>query len=853
MAQETITAAVTQSVEICNAFTVAYVASHGGSIAGAFQGPLGARPLADASNVGFLYNATDQTPPLVYQCLPISAFGYAWYLVAAGADENDIRTVLGITPGVELSVTTPAALGVAAVGVGTTAARDDHVHQMPTAVQVGAIATSALSNAIPAAPGTASAGVSTNVSRADHVHTPTTAAQVGLGAVTATGADAATARTAIGLGTAATANTGTGPTNVIVGNDTRLTNARPPTAHASTHGTLGSDPIAPSDIGAIAASVMTTNGDIIAQIGGVPARVAATSDGYVLTLASGLPVWAATGGFADPLTTNGDIIARIAGVTTRLGKGSSLQVLRVNLAGTALEYAAATPMTSNGDLITYDSGQPKRLGLGSAGTVLSVAGGAPSWIAPTVTAAQISDATAAGRTLLTAVDASAQLTALGALATALLTTRGDIYVRNVSSVNRLPLGATNNVFSSDGTDAKWQSVATVMEGISSTRGSLLRRGASGWEALGAKTIDTFIGGDGTDITTRNASQVRTSLSINNVDNTSDVNKPVSTAQAAADALALQLTGGTMSGAIDMDGSKVINSIVPTAAGEMMVVPASVADGDTFIWSGGTLVRLPKGTDGDVYTLASGLPSWGSAGGGDTPLDVGAVLHHWRCIESSSPFTDTGSDPSSLALVVNNSRTYARAGLYRSFGATRGVASNSPSNAHMAATLTSIGVNESVTFGVTVASPTGSINPDIGGSGTDRVIARLCNTGGSYTGIWLTVVAGTTDLSARIFHAGGVSVTQLTVDWSRPHRIEVTVDATTKVSTFYVDGAVVWTDTTGSVTWPAVLDKVELGGASSGLGEPCRCTNLLCADLVADNTASTTADVFARGEAVRRLA
>lgn len=38
--------------------------------------------------------------------------------------------------GVQLASTTPAALGTAAVGVGTTAARADHVHQMPTAGQV---------------------------------------------------------------------------------------------------------------------------------------------------------------------------------------------------------------------------------------------------------------------------------------------------------------------------------------------------------------------------------------------------------------------------------------------------------------------------------------------------------------------------------------------------------------------------------------------------------------------------------------------------------------------------------------------------------------------------------------------
>lgn len=42
--------------------------------------------------------------------------------------------------------------------------------------------------------------------------------------------DAAAARIALGLGTAATANTGTGAANVILGNDARLTDTRTPTA-----------------------------------------------------------------------------------------------------------------------------------------------------------------------------------------------------------------------------------------------------------------------------------------------------------------------------------------------------------------------------------------------------------------------------------------------------------------------------------------------------------------------------------------------------------------------------------------------------------------------------------------------
>lgn len=173
-----------------------------------------------------------------------------------------------------------------------------------------------------------------------------------------------------------------------------------------------------------------------------------------------------------------------------------------------------------------------------------------------------------------------------------------------------------------------------------------------------------------------ASSNRTALGLGNVDNTSDANKPVSTAQATAisgavaaeastrssadtalstaisneattrasadstltssvaaaasaastaqsaataagtlAAAALPKAGGTMSGAIAMGGNKVTGSAVPSAAGEAMVVPASVANGDTFIWSGGTLVRLPKGTDGQVYTLASGLPSWATVSGG----------------------------------------------------------------------------------------------------------------------------------------------------------------------------------------------------------------------------------------------
>jgi hypothetical protein len=66
------------------------------------------------------------------------------------------------------------------------------------------------------------------------------------------------ARAALGLGGAATANVGTAAGTVAAGDDSRMTNARTPLAHASSHGSGGSDPVTPAAIGAYMASAGNT-------------------------------------------------------------------------------------------------------------------------------------------------------------------------------------------------------------------------------------------------------------------------------------------------------------------------------------------------------------------------------------------------------------------------------------------------------------------------------------------------------------------------------------------------------------------------------------------------------------------
>lgn len=149
--------------------------------------------------------------------------------------------------------------------------------------------------------------------------------------------------------------------------------------HPITESTLPgfSDPSAFSD-------PLTTNGDIIARIGGVTTRLGIGSPGQVLTVSAGLPSWQTpSSGFSDPMTTIGDIIIRNgSNVTARLGIGTAGQVLTVVGGVPAWAATYADPLTTNGDIVARIGGVTTRLGIGTAGQVLGVSAGLPAWIAP---------------------------------------------------------------------------------------------------------------------------------------------------------------------------------------------------------------------------------------------------------------------------------------------------------------------------------------------------------------------------------------------------------------------------------------------------------------------------------------
>lgn len=274
------------------------------------------------------------------------------------------------------------------------------------------------------------------------------------------------------------------------------------------------------------------------------------------------------------------------------------------------------------------------------------------------------------------------------------------------------------------------------------------------------------------------------------------------------------------------------------------------DGDLLTRAAGVPARLGAGSEGHVLTVSSGVPAWAAAaGGGETALPrlaLDGALHHWRLDESGSPFADLGSSPVDLAY-VSGTREYGRAGLYARYGATL---QRSPAATDRAeATVADIPSATDFTFGITIAHETGVIGSP--GVTTVAVVSNGLGAGASH-GVYLL----TTNVGPGLYlgvHHGGVTAdsTPVTIDWTRPHRVEVTYVALSRTATLYLDGIAATSAAPASGTMDA-LTRCAVGGVATAFGGV-RGSSLMAADFTVHLSALSAADVLSRADVCRRLA
>jgi len=127
----------------------------------------------------------------------------------------------------------------------------------------------------------------------------------------------------------------------------------------------------------------------IGDLSDVDTTTTPPTDGQVLTWVNADSEWQplnSSGGFPDPMTTNGDVIIRSGGSTTRLGIGSESQVLTVS-SGLPVWAAASGGGGGGGSATTRltesqtaSSGAATFSGIGSSGIIAKISSSLDAWI-----------------------------------------------------------------------------------------------------------------------------------------------------------------------------------------------------------------------------------------------------------------------------------------------------------------------------------------------------------------------------------------------------------------------------------------------------------------------------------------
>lgn len=196
-----------------------------------------------------------------------------------------------------------------------------------------------------------------------------------------------------------------------------------------------------------------------------------------------------------------------------------------------------------------------------------------------------------------------------------LTTRGDIYVRGVSTVQRRAVGTVGQLLRSDGTDPLWATLSPVI-----TLGTDLSGNVTLTNLASGTLNSTIVNNAVTDAKLRDSSALSViGRSANSSGDPADI-------AASVDGKVLRRSGTDLgfgqivTGAIDFAVTDRILGRDTTGAGaaeeltlsQVLDMIGSPAKGDILYRDTSAWVRLPVGTDGQIMTVATDVPSWDDA-------------------------------------------------------------------------------------------------------------------------------------------------------------------------------------------------------------------------------------------------
>ena len=345
------------------------------------------------------------------------------------------------------------------------------------------------------------------------------------------------------------------------------------------------------------------------------AKLAAGSNGNVLTIAGGVPSWG-----AEPVTSFSTSLSGLTPATSSTGA--------ITLAGTLGPTSGGTGQTTytTGDIIyASNTNTLSKLAAGTNGYVLTLASGLPTWAVSSVGVSSFSTslsgltptiATTGAVTLAGTLGLSSGGTGFSTYAA------GDIIIASATNVlSKLAAGANGYVLTMSAGIPTWAagggggggvtSFQTSLSGLTpstSTTGAITLAGTLG-ETSGGTGFSTYATGD-----LIYASNVNTLSKL-----TAGTNGYVLTLAAGVPTWAAS-TGGVTSFTTSLSGLTpntsttgaitLAGTLGPTSGGTGL---GTYTIGDIIYASASnTLAKLPAGTNGQYLVLAAGIPSWTTA-------------------------------------------------------------------------------------------------------------------------------------------------------------------------------------------------------------------------------------------------